>query len=176
MTVIGDSVDKAAAQVTVVLEQLTEVFSDDNRELLGKTLGNLAELTAKLDRFADTLPVKVDKIDGFVETANATLESYKALAERADGMLATNEGKIAKVITGMQNTEGRIANLTNELKKVIEENRKGLNDFTTTGLYEITNLAVDSQAAMEQFRRVMEEMERDPARFFFGRPSEVDVR
>ena len=58
--------------------------------------------------------------------------------------------------------------LADNVNGMVQENRKALKDFTSTGLYEISNLATDSQAAMEQFRRVMEEMERDPARFFLG--------
>jgi phospholipid/cholesterol/gamma-HCH transport system substrate-binding protein len=60
--------------------------------------------------------------------------------------------------------------------RLMAENEKGISDFTSTGLYEFTNLAVDSQAAVEQFRRVLEAMERDPARFFLGKPGQVEVR
>jgi phospholipid/cholesterol/gamma-HCH transport system substrate-binding protein len=43
-----------------------------------------------------------------------------------------------------------------------------LRDFTQTGLYEYTGLAQDAQRLVDQITRVAEELERDPARFFFG--------
>ena len=56
------------------------------------------------------------------------------------------------------------------------EDRKGLRDFTNEGLYEITNLAIDSQAAVEQLRRLLEQMEQDPSRFFFGKAGEKELQ
>ena len=71
---------------------------------------------------------------------------------------------------------GDFSTLAQSATKLIEDNRKGLTEFTNVGLVELTNLAVDAQAAAEQIRRVMEEMERDPARFFLGEPGQVEVQ
>jgi paraquat-inducible protein B len=183
---IGDVVDRAG----VVLAQVSDLLSDENRVKVGQALENVADATSKVEKavedlrgilanigsIVETIKTDLPEFQQLRETAEQTLVSYKALAERADGMLAANEDGVKKAISGLRQAESRISALAEQATKLIEANQKGIGDFTNTGLYELTNLAVDAQAAAEQFRRVMEEMERDPARFFLGRPGDVEVQ
>jgi ABC-type transporter Mla subunit MlaD len=153
----------------VVLAKVSDLLSDENRTKLGEALANIA---AVLQALKEDVP----RYRRLGDTAEQTLVSYKALAERADGMLAANEDGVKRAISGLHEAESKISALAEQAAKLIEANQKGIGDFTNTGLYELTNLAVDAQAAVEQLRRVLEEMERDPARFFLGRPGEVEVQ
>jgi phospholipid/cholesterol/gamma-HCH transport system substrate-binding protein len=65
-------------------------------------------------------------------------------------------------------TAGAVRRLADQVNATVAENRQALRDFTTTGLYEYTGLAQDAQRLVDQVNRVAEELERDPARFFFG--------
>jgi hypothetical protein len=103
------------------------------------------------------------------------LDTYDALGRNADVVVSEIKSKIGKVLEDFEKAESRINVFAERATKILEENQKGLKDFSNEGLYEITNLAIDAQAAVEQFRRVMEEMERDPARFFLGKPGQVEV-
>jgi paraquat-inducible protein B len=183
---IGDIVTRAG----VVLAKVSDLLSDENRGNVGQAFDNIAEGTAKIEKAVEDLrnviadvgavirSIKADipRFQDLRETAEQTLASYTALAERAEGMLAANEDGVKKAVSGLREAESRISALAEQAAKLIEANQKGIGDFTSTGLYELTNLAVDAQAAAEQFRRVMEEMERDPARFFLGRPGQVEVQ
>jgi paraquat-inducible protein B len=183
---IGDVVDRAG----VVLAQVSDLLSDENRAKVGDALDNVADATGKIEMavedlrgilanvgsIVETIESDMPRLQNLVESTDQTLASYKAVAERADGMLAANEDGVKKAISGLRQAERKISALAEEATKLIEANRKGIGDFTSTGLYEFTNLAVDAQAAAEQFRRVMEEMERDPARFFLGKPGQVEVQ
>lgn len=183
---LGDIVTRAST----VLGQMSELLSDANRVKVGQAIDNVADATGEVEKavtdlrdvltniasIVETIKADVPRYQHLIDTADQTLVSYKALAERADGMLAANEDGVKKAITGLRQAEGKISALADRATKLIEANQKGIGDFTGTGLYELTNLAVDAQAAAEQFRRVMEEMERDPARFFLGRPGQVEVQ
>ncbi|MDH3910298.1 MAG: MlaD family protein [Rhodospirillales bacterium] len=183
---LGDVVDRAG----VVLAQVSDLLSDKNRAKVGESLENVADATGKVEKAVDELKTVIADVGAIVqtvktdipefqqlrETAEQTLVSYKALAERADGMLAANEDGVKKAISGLRETENKISALAEQAAKLIEANQKGIGDFANTGLYEFTNLAVDAQATVEQLRRVLEEMERDPARYFLGRPGEVEVQ
>jgi phospholipid/cholesterol/gamma-HCH transport system substrate-binding protein len=137
-----------------------------------KIEGTLTDLREVMKMFREDVP----RYRKLAENADATLSSYKALADRAEGVLAANEEGINKAITGLDEMRRNVSALAVQATKLVEENRKDINEFTNTGLVELTNLAVDAQAAAEQIRRVMEEMERDPARFFLGRPAQVEVQ
>ena len=115
-------------------------------------------------------------MSGLVNNTNETLLSFKSFAERAEAVVAENQEGLSEAISGLRQAEQQISDLMKTADTLLNENRSGVQDFTSEGLYEIKNLAVDAQAAVEQFRRVMEEMERDPARFFLGQPGQVEVR
>ncbi len=185
-TDVGQLVDRAGA----LLQRVNDVLSDDNRDKIGDILGNLAKLTGDLDTgvinlnelLANANAVVKDvrekdpNVRQILESGNTTLESYKALADRAEGILATNEEGITQAVADLREMEKKLSSLVDTTKATLEENRKGMKDFTSEGLYELTNLSIDAQGAVESFRRLVEEMERDPARFFFGRPGEREVQ
>jgi len=162
---LGDVVTKA----TEVLDQVSDLLSEKNRMKIEDTLTDLRDV---MKMFKEDVP----QYRKLVNNADETLTSYKALADRAEGILADNEEGINKAITGLDEMRRSISALAQRATKLIEANEKGITEFTNTGLVELTNLAVDAQAAAEQIRRVMEEMERDPARFFLGSPGQVEVQ
>ncbi len=51
---------------------------------------------------------------------------------------------------------------------MIAENREPIRDFTATGLSEFTGLLLEMQDLVMALNRVTTELQRDPARFFFG--------
>lgn len=165
---ITGSFENVAKEAEVVLAKVNDLLSDENRARVAETLENIRGITKSIsdDR---------EKIRNLLANADATLSAYKTLAERADGILAENRPDIKKAVTGLSEVEDKIGTLADTAQGILEENRRGLKDFSNEGLYEITNLAVDAQAAVEQFRRVMEELERDPARFLLGKPGQVEV-
>ena len=162
---IESDVSGVMKRANSVLDRVNDILSDENRARIGDILANVTERTTQLGEGIEALKALIQdarevvinvknsdpKLQELFDRANGTLKSYDALAKRGSVLVESSTA-------------------------LVEENRKGMKDFTTTGLYELTNLAVDAQGAIEQFRRVMEEMERDPARFLLGKPGEVEVQ
>ena len=162
---LGDVVTKASK----LLDEVSDLLSEENRMRVSGTLEDLREI---MRTFREDAP----QVRKLIDNADGTLTSFRGLADRAEGILADNEEDIGKAIRGLEKMRGDFSTLAQSATKLIEDNRKGLTEFTNEGLVEISNLAVDAQAAAEQIRRVMEEMERDPARFFLGEPGQVEVQ
>ncbi len=162
---LGDVVTKASQ----LLDEVSDLLSEENRMRVSGTLEDAREV---MKMFREDVP----RYQKLVDNANATLTSFRGLADRADGILEENQPGIKRAIDGLDEMRGNFSKLAQTATKLIEDNEKGLTEFTNTGLVELTNLAVDAQATAEQIRRVMEEMERDPARFFLGQPGQVEVQ
>jgi paraquat-inducible protein B len=178
-----------------VLQDISDLLTDlkgfvgDNRGTIEQGLANISETTvdakammadlrkaaADIAVITETVNKNREAIVDLVDNANDTFLSYKSLAERAEAVVAENQDDLSKAISGLRQAEQKISDLAETANAILNENREGMQDFTNEGLYEIKNLAVDAQAAVEQFRRVMEEMERDPARFLLGQPGQVEV-
>ncbi|MDJ0941953.1 MAG: MlaD family protein [Kiloniellales bacterium] len=155
---IESDVSEVMRRANILLDRVNDILSDDNRSRVGTILDNLTKTTTELEQ-------GIDSLNRLVEDAQEVVLNVK-----------NTDPKIQRLLDTANGTLERYGALAERSTALVEENRKGMKDFTTTGLYELTNLAVDAQGAIEQFRRVMEEMERDPARFFLGRPAEVEVQ
>ena len=178
-----------------VLNDAGEILADfkdfigKNRGAIEETLANISETTVDaqatmadlriaaghVTNLTETVSENREAIVGLVHNANDTLLSYKSLAEHVEAIVTANEEDLSQAIAGLRQLEEEMSALAATTQAVLEENRAGLQDFTNEGLFEIKNLAIDTQAAVEQFRRVMEELERDPARFLLGQPGQVEV-
>ena len=155
---IADDVGEVIKRANVLLDRVNDILSGENRAQVDEILANVANTT-------DELQKGVNSLNDLIVDAGAVMDNIKDSNPKLQELLDTGEA-----------TLGSYKALAERSTALVEENRKGMKDFTTTGLYELTNLAIDAQGAIEQFRRVMEEMERDPARFFLGKPGEVEVQ
>lgn len=163
--------DRNKTEIGNVVDNITDATED-----VKSTMSNLRKASADMSEVTGEIAQRKDEIGRVIETTNETLLSYKSLADRANVIVADNEEALSQGIAGLRDVERKIADLATTANALLSENRRGVQDFSNDGLYEIRNLAVDAQAAVEQFRRVMEEMERDPARFFLGKPGQVEVK
>jgi len=183
------SVGAVLEDVSQILGQLNDFFVENKSEIqegltsitdttadAKATMSDLRKAAADVALITATLRENRDAVSGLVDNTNETVLSYKSLAKRAETIIEENRDSLSQAISGLRQAEQKISALSETADDLLNENRSGVRDFTSEGLYEIKNLAVDAQAAVEQFRRVMEEMERDPARFFLGQPGQVEVK
>jgi paraquat-inducible protein B len=185
---IEQSVGDVLADVGRVLNQIV-AFLEENKPEIEESMANITDATvdakatmadlrkaaADVAEITEVILENREEITGLVQNTDDTVLSYKSLAERAEAVIADNQDELSQAIGGLTRAEQQIGDLADQASAMLAENRPGIRDFSNEGLYEIRNLAVDAQAAVEQFRRVMEEMERDPARFFLGKPGQVEV-
>ena len=183
------SIGEVLEDVSQILGQLNDFVTENKTEIeegllsiadtavdAKATMADLRKAAADVASITATIRDNRDEVSGLVNNTNETLLSFKSFAERAEAVVAENQEGLSEAISGLRQAERQISDLLETADALLNENRSGVQDFTSEGLYEINNLAVDAQAAVEQFRRVMEEMERDPARFFLGQPGQVEVR
>jgi len=144
-----------------VRDLLAEVTSGNTASNVDKILGDVAQFTDSLDRATPA-------IDRMVKQTEQSVTSLQRVADSADQILTTNQAAIDATIGELQSTVVAVRRMADQVNNMVAENRQGLRDFTDTGLYEITGLAQDAQRMVNQITRVAEQMERDPASFFFG--------
>jgi phospholipid/cholesterol/gamma-HCH transport system substrate-binding protein len=111
-----------------------------------------------------------------VARTEQTTEQLQQVAQTLNDILQTNRDAIGSLIDEWTVTGASMRRGVEQLNATLAENRQGLRDFTQNGLYEYTGLAQDAQRLVDQFTRLGEEIERDPARFLFGDRSRQGVQ
>ena len=135
----------------------------------GATLENLRGASAALEDLAGTLKTDSARL---VERLDGTLTAIDLMATGVNSSVTTTAADARELIADLRVTAGNFSAMSTELTAMVAENREGVRDFTSTGLSELTILLIEMRELAVALNRVTTEIERDPARFFFGNQQE----
>jgi phospholipid/cholesterol/gamma-HCH transport system substrate-binding protein len=155
----------------LIADRLAAVLDDKNREALTETLQNIQNATAALGG-------KGNEINGIlVEGAETmrelrkTLVSINRLSDGLNTSLIAKDGAIAKLNTALDSADTavrKLSDMSTRLDAAVQENRPALREFSQRGLGELNQLITETRQLVAGLSRLASEIERDPARFFFG--------
>ena len=134
----------------------------------GQTASSIDQILQDVAAFTDSLEQATPAMARLVERAEQSAASIQKVADSAEQIMTSNEAAIDATVGELQATVVAVRRMADQVNNMVAENRQGLRDFTQTGLYEITGLAQDAQRMVNQITRLSEQLERDPAQFFFG--------
>jgi paraquat-inducible protein B len=164
---LQQSAGDIAMRLPEVVDRLEGVLTsidaglNDNRADIRRIVGDIAAIST-------TIKEQAPKMNRVLVNAQDATSDVRSAAATLDRILQTNSDAIGALIDEWTVTAGAVRRLADQVNATVAENRQALRDFTATGLYEYTGLAQDAQRLVDQINRVAEELERDPARFFFG--------
>jgi paraquat-inducible protein B len=167
MEQIQQSAGDIAAELPNVLNNLNNVLTSIDNELKASG-GNVQEIVADMADIANRIRQRGPAFDKIFDNVDSATGEIRQTAETLDQILQTNQDAIGSLIDEWTVTASSVRRMADQINATIAENREGLRDFTENGLYEYTGLAQDAQRMVDQFTRVGEQIERDPAGFLFG--------
>ena len=157
-----------AARMPQLLDQLNGLLTDLNATL-NQTSGGFGSVVSDVAAIAQDVRKSTPEV---VASAEKATEELQHAAQTLDDILQTNRDAIGGMIDEWTVAAGAMRRTAGQVEQLIAENRQGLRDFTQYGLYEYTGLAQDAQRLVDQFSRITEQLERDPARFLLGNRSQ----
>jgi phospholipid/cholesterol/gamma-HCH transport system substrate-binding protein len=183
--------------VNVLLTQANDLLNDRNRELIAELLENLATITSSIAGHRDAIQSLVGDTAETMENlksasqaleemaielrgdaarltsqAELTLASVESLTANADDAVVTISGDLLDLIEAMEKAGVSLDATAREIQSMVAENREPLRDFSSTGLYEFSALLTEARKLVRELNRVTTDLQRDPARFFFGNRQE----
>jgi paraquat-inducible protein B len=164
-----------AVRLPGLVEQLNGLLATINTELQGSK-DQFRDIVADVAAIAGVVRDKAPAVGEIITNAKDTTADVRSMAATAERILQTNGDAVGALIDEWTVTAESARRLADQLNTTIAENRQGLRDFTQNGLYEFTGLAQDAQRMVDQFTRVGEQVERDPARFLLGDRFQQGVR
>jgi paraquat-inducible protein B len=156
-----------AMRLPEVVDRLTEVLGriDDG---LAANRDDIRKIVTDVAATAEAVRQQTPGVTRILNNTQDATGQVRQAAATLEQILQNNSDAIGALIDEWTVTAGSVRRMADQINLAIAENRPGLRDFTQTGLYEYTGLAQDAQRLVDQINRVAEELERDPARFFFG--------
>lgn len=140
--------------------QLDQLFEEFPRAVRAFT-----ELANELDR---TLERNRGNIDSLLQNSASAADNLNGLLADARPLVGDVRGAIPDARQALRSFSG-----TNEqVQAFLQENRRPLNDFASTGLYELTQFLTDTRQFLRTSTRILRQLESDPSRFLFGNQQE----
>lgn len=141
---------------------------DDIGALLQDASATMANVRSATESFKELAASLEGSIDRLVDRADTTLVSIDAMAQQVTTSVGDSATDARALIADLRGTAKSLSAVSIEVQAMIAENREPLRDFTATGLSEFTGLLLQMQDLVVALNRVTTELQRDPARFFFG--------
>lgn len=144
---------------------------DDIRIFLSEGAGTMENMRVLTGGLAGS----TDDIAKMLEEGARVMEELRKVTSRANTMLASIEGDVSgvakdtrAVLGSVKQAVASLAVASGEFAKLLTENSESLSDFSQTGLYEFTQLMAEARVLVASLGRLVDDIERDPARFLFG--------
>jgi len=165
---VFESTPELLARAVDVTDSLSRLLNAENVDRFSNIMANVETLS---DGLAGSSGNIGDVITGFDETLSeikklsADFRQVSAkLNERLDGV----GGDLVETLSELSGAASDLGGAARQLDGMVDDLREPLNDFSGTGLYELTNLVGESRALVAALTRITKEVERDPAGFLIG--------
>jgi phospholipid/cholesterol/gamma-HCH transport system substrate-binding protein len=169
-----DDAPELFAQVGQIAVRLNQLLSDDNLARIASIVTNLEQISASVAsasaRLGDTVGTAGNTLTALSNTANEAtllardLRGVLARVSARNGLLATTERSLEEVRGAVQSFE----RLGTQLDQLVAEMRRPVRDFAQYNLQDIGQLVVEARTLVGAMSRLLLQLERNPARFFFG--------
>lgn len=165
---IFESVPETLARATVLLEQITLLFSEENRAAITDTLANLQSITEKLDGSSGDVTALLTTGTEAAQNISEMSQAVETLANDLGQNVGQIGGNVDAAVSDLRSMSQSFTAVANQLDLLLTDNKQPISDFATIGLYEATQMLTEIRLLVAQLQRVAAQFERDPARFLFG--------
>jgi paraquat-inducible protein B len=170
LTELAASAPDMVKRLNLVLDRAAFVLGEfaDTAPTARAMVGDLAKFSKALgesDQDMRTTIATLSKLMGHGDTAAV---EFGETGKRLNRMLADNDAAIKNMIAQFAKVGVGLNQLTERLDLIAQDNREGLKDFSSTGLYDLMNLIRDTQELVGNLNRTIDDFRRNPSQFLFG--------
>lgn len=179
---VFENAPELLTQLGAVAVRAAEVLSPENQKQISAILENLAVFSGTLARSSGSIETIVNDSAATLSDLRRTAESLNQLAVQLTGLSSELGGDARKffadtsqltrdanaTIGDVRKTAQAFSRLADDLDKIVATSGTPIRDFTSNGLYELSQFVSEARTLVASLTRLAYQLERDPARFLFG--------
>jgi len=160
---------RLAAAAGGVIERLNRLLSDQNIDDVSRSLDNLSQASS-------SLPETVRSVNALLVQLRAATAELTATANSAHTVMDTAGPQIVTAMQRLQTVAGNLAQATDQLDRMIAENRSDVRSFTRSSLPEIESFVREGRAAARQISELSESLRQNPSQILYQpAPAGVEI-
>jgi phospholipid/cholesterol/gamma-HCH transport system substrate-binding protein len=161
------SLPELVADTGDVVKRADRLLGDTNLNAITSALGNFDQASRKLPQIVHDLNALVTELRGATAELNASAKGARGVID-AVGPDVRAAGERLRAISD------HLASATEQLERVIADNRQDVRSFTREGLPEIERFVREGKAAAQDIRALAESLRENPAQLLY-QPQERGV-
>jgi phospholipid/cholesterol/gamma-HCH transport system substrate-binding protein len=161
------SLPELVAAAGDVVQRADLLLSDANLHAVSSTLGSLEKASSTLPQTVHDLNALVTELRGATTELAASARSTRALIDAAGP-------DVQAAAQGMHRIADHLASASEQLDRVIADNREDVRSFTRDGLPELERFAREGREAAEDIRALSNSLRENPAQLIY-QPQERGV-
>lgn len=157
-------IDALSVDAQVMLETATGTLRRAE-----ETLGKLDNTLASADGALSAAEEAFSEVSGIVkEEVRPTAADIRSAAAQAETTMAALTRDLPDIAADLRETAGRARHIAEVIEGAANSAAPAVRDFAEHGLPEFTQFAREAQSLLSVVERLIQRIERDPPRFFFG--------
>ena len=150
-----------------IVKAVNRVLSDKNIENISGTLENIEILTQTFADSSDDIALLIGNASQLTKDLARASDDLDRLLKDLDA-LATGEGQ--RALANVEKVADEARTLVLSLNSVVNENRKNLQAFTSTGLQQVGPGMTEIRRLVRTMDNFLRQLERDPRGYLLGEP------
>ena len=152
-----------------VIERLNRMLSDRNIDDVARSLDNLSQASS-------SLPATVRSVNALLVQLRSATAELGATAKSAQNVMATAGPEIVTTVRRLQTVADNLSQATDQLDRMVAENRTDVRSFTRTSLPEIESFVREGRAAAVEIRQLSASLRQNPSQLLYKpAPAGVEI-
>jgi phospholipid/cholesterol/gamma-HCH transport system substrate-binding protein len=147
-----------------MVQRANELLSDANLKSVSTTLGHINQASEKLPQTVHDLNALIAELRGATAELDASSHGAHVLIDAAGP-------DVELAVRRLRGLAEHLANASEQLDRMIAENRQDVRSFARDGLPEIERFAREGRAAAEDIRALSSSLRENPAQLLYQPPS-----
>lgn len=153
------SAPKLVKNISDVAESLNDILTDKTKENITGIIDDIKDVTGSVSR-------KTKSIESFIDDAASLFDKGTKFVQNFDKEITNVSGFFKDALGVIKNASSKVGNFSDQATHLVKENRQGILDFTSTGLYEFSQLLNDMRDLIIGVSRLSKKIEN--SRLLFG--------
>jgi len=166
--------DLFLARLPDVLASAGELVDRAARALSDKNIAAITNALNNVDKASAGLPQTLREVNTLVTELRATTADLAASAKGARQIVDQAGPEVVSSLQRVHVVADNLANATDQIEKLIGDNRQDLRSFTRDGLPELERLLREGRAAAEEIRGLSSSLRENPSQLLY-QPRQVGM-
>ena len=166
--------DVFLARLPDVLASTGELIDKAARALSDQNINAISRALANIDKASQGLPKTLQDVSGLVSELRGATTDLAASAKGARQIVDEAGPQVVASLQRVHVVADNLANATDQIQKLIGDNRQDLRSFTRDGLPELERLLREGRAAAQELRELSASLKENPSQLLY-QPRQVGM-